>query len=112
MRPKPRTAKRFTSSIRNRRRLPLPKPDTAAASARLIDLGTYLYAEALELQRRIHADVRDGRCPDTWIVVEHPPVITLGRQAKSEHVLLDREELARRGIDIAKVERGGDVTYH
>jgi lipoate-protein ligase B len=39
-------------------------------------------------------------------------VITLGRQAKSEHVLLDREELARRGIDIAHVERGGDVTYH
>jgi lipoyl(octanoyl) transferase len=77
-----------------------------------MDLGTCRYGEALELQRRIHADVRDGRCPDTWIVVEHPPVITLGRQAKSEHVLLDRDELARRGIDIANVERGGDVTYH
>jgi lipoyl(octanoyl) transferase len=81
-------------------------------SAHLIDLGTCRYGEALELQRRLHADVRDGRCPDTWIVVEHPPVITLGRQAKSENVLLDRGELARRGIDIANVERGGDVTYH
>jgi lipoyl(octanoyl) transferase len=78
----------------------------------LIDLGTCRYAAALDLQRRIHADVRDRRSPDTWIVVEHPPVVTLGRQAKGEHVLLDRIELARRGVDVASIERGGDVTYH
>jgi lipoyl(octanoyl) transferase len=66
----------------------------------------------LDLQRRIHADVRDARSPDTWIVVEHSPVVTLGRQAKGEHVLIDRAELARRGIDVATIERGGDVTYH
>ncbi len=45
-------------------------------------------------------------------MVEHPPVITLGRQAKRDNVLLDRVELERRGIDIAQIERGGDVTYH
>jgi lipoate-protein ligase B len=66
----------------------------------------------LDLQRRVHAEVRDGRAPDTWIVVEHLPVVTLGRQAKGEHVLIDRVELARRGIDLVAIERGGDVTYH
>jgi lipoyl(octanoyl) transferase len=78
----------------------------------LVDLGLCRYAEALALQRSLHADVRDGRCPDTWIVVEHPPVVTLGRQAKRDNVLLDRAELERRGIDVAEIERGGDVTYH
>jgi lipoyl(octanoyl) transferase len=104
-------ARRFTSSIPNQRHLLLPKP-SARTTASLIDLGTCRYARTLELQRTLHAEIRDGRRPDTWIVVEHPPVITLGRQAKRDNVLLDRVELARRGIDVAEIERGGDVTYH
>ena len=79
---------------------------------RLLDLGMRPYREVWELQHRLHQAVREGREPDTWIVVEHPPVITLGRQAKRENVLLREEELALRGVDVVAVERGGDVTYH
>jgi lipoyl(octanoyl) transferase len=81
-------------------------------SARLIDLGLRPYREVWDLQHRLHAAVRDGREPDTWIVVEHTPVITLGRQAKRENVLLSEERLAERGVDLVAIERGGDVTYH
>jgi lipoate-protein ligase B len=80
--------------------------------ARLLDLGVRGYREVWDIQHRLHEAVREGRAPDTWIVVEHTPVITLGRQAKAENVLLSEEELARRGIDRVSIERGGDVTYH
>lgn len=80
--------------------------------ARLLDLGTKPYRQVWDLQHRLHEAVREGREPDTWIVVEHPPVVTLGRQAKRENVLLGPERLARLGIDVVAIERGGDVTYH
>src|SRR5581483_3031904 len=70
------------------------------------------YREVWDLQHRLHEAVREGREPDTWIVVEHTPVVTLGRQAKRENVLLDGDALARRGVDFVEIERGGDVTYH
>ena len=82
------------------------------ASARILDLGVQPYREVWELQRRIHEAVREGREPDTWIVVEHEPVITLGRQAKRENLLFSVDALAARGVDVVEVERGGDVTYH
>ncbi len=82
------------------------------ASARILHLGLRPYREVWELQRRIHDAVREGREPDTWIVVEHQPVITLGRQAKRENLLLSVDALAARGIDVVEIERGGDVTYH
>ncbi|HEX3550983.1 MAG TPA: lipoyl(octanoyl) transferase LipB [Candidatus Elarobacter sp.] len=66
----------------------------------------------LELQRALHAAVAEGREPDTWIVVEHDPVITLGRNAKAANVLLPRPLLEARGVDVVEIERGGDVTYH
>jgi lipoate-protein ligase B len=80
--------------------------------ARLLDLGVREYREVWDLQHRLHDAVREGREPDAWIIVEHPPVITLGRRAKAENVLLSEEELARRGVDRIAIERGGDVTYH
>jgi lipoate-protein ligase B len=85
---------------------------TVLAEARLLDLGLRPYGETWDLQHRLHEDVRSGRAPDTWIVVEHPPVITLGRQAKREHVLVSDDALSARGIDVVTIERGGDVTYH
>jgi lipoate-protein ligase B len=83
-----------------------------APSARLLDLGRRRYAPVLDLQRALHAAVAEGRAPDTWLVVEHEPVITLGRSAKEANVLLPRALLAARGVDVVEVERGGDVTYH
>ena len=83
-----------------------------STAVRLLDLGVKPFREVWELQHRLHEAVREGREPDTWIVVEHTPVVTLGRQAKRENVLLSAEQLERRGIDLVEIERGGDVTYH
>jgi lipoyl(octanoyl) transferase len=80
--------------------------------ARLLDLGLRPYREVWALQRRIHEAVVQGVQPDTWVVVEHLPVVTLGRQAKRDNVLLSDEALTMRGVEIVAIERGGDVTYH
>lgn len=82
------------------------------ATARLLDLGRRPYREVWALQRELHSAIAAGTTPDTWIVVEHEPVITLGRSAKPENLLLSAEALAARGVDVVSIERGGDVTYH
>ncbi len=79
---------------------------------RLLDLGRCSYREAWELQRTLHERVASGQEPDTWIAVEHEPVVTLGRNASDSNLHLSRQLLAQRGIDVLEVERGGDVTYH
>ncbi len=80
--------------------------------ARVLDLGMRPYREVWELQHSLHAAVREGRAPDTWILVEHPAVITLGRNAKRENLLFSAEMLSARGVEVVEIERGGDVTYH
>lgn len=82
------------------------------AAVRLLDLGRRPYREVWALQRQLHAAVADGHEPETWLFVEHDPVITLGRKAKPDNVLLPRALLEARGVDVVEVERGGDVTYH
>jgi lipoate-protein ligase B len=79
---------------------------------RLLDLGRRSYGEVWDLQRALHAAVAEDRAPGTWIVVEHDPVVTLGRNAKETNLLLPRGLLAQRGVAVHEVERGGDVTYH
>jgi lipoate-protein ligase B len=66
----------------------------------------------LALQRELHAAVAAGECADSWILVEHDPVVTLGRNAKRANVLLAADTLEARGIDLIEIERGGDATYH
>jgi lipoate-protein ligase B len=83
-----------------------------ATEARLLDLGFRPYREVWEIQHSLHDAVREGREPDTWIFVEHAPVITLGRQAKRDNVLLSAAVLEAQGVDLVAIERGGDVTYH
>jgi lipoyl(octanoyl) transferase len=78
---------------------------------RLLDLGRRPYGNVLALQRELHAAVAAG-AEETWIVVEHEPAVTLGRNAKREHLLLPRAQLAALGIEVHEIERGGDVTYH
>lgn len=73
----------------------------------VIDLGIVPYAEGLDLQRHLARERIAGKLPnDLLLLLEHPPVVTLGRGSHAEHVL--RPE----GIDVVEVERGGDVTYH
>ncbi|GAC1299225.1 MAG: lipoyl(octanoyl) transferase LipB [Vulcanimicrobiaceae bacterium] len=79
---------------------------------RLVTLDRQPYRATLALMRELHGAVARGETCDTWLVVEHDPVITLGRNAKRENVLASAEALATRGIDIVAVERGGDATYH
>ncbi len=75
-------------------------------------LGRMDYREAWRRQRATHADRDAGTAPDTLLLVEHTPVLTLGRHAKDEHVRATSSELQRRGIEVIRVERGGEVTYH
>ena len=75
-------------------------------------LGRMRYREAWDVQRSRHAARDLGARPDTLLMVEHEPVLTLGRHARDEHVITPAEELARRGIEVIRVERGGEVTYH
>lgn len=71
------------------------------------------YAEALELQRGLaRARIAGELEQDVLLLVEHPPVVTLGRSSKERHLLASPELLAARGIELFEVERGGDVTFH
>jgi lipoyl(octanoyl) transferase len=75
-------------------------------------LGPVRYAEALALQEKLVAARSRGLVPDTVLVLEHPPVVTLGRGAKEANLIVPREGLRARGVDVHDVGRGGDVTYH
>ena len=78
----------------------------------LVDLGRLEYATALALQQQVCALRQQEQIGDVLLLVEHPPVLTLGRNARREHVVADGELLARRGIQLFETNRGGDVTYH
>ncbi len=75
-------------------------------------LGRVDYAEALSLQAEIAALVTAGRLANVLLLLEHPPVLTLGRHANRANVLASDDLLARRGITLHQTNRGGDVTYH
>jgi lipoyl(octanoyl) transferase len=83
-----------------------------ASSCELRDLGRLGYSEAFELQRSLVERRKRGEIPDQLLIVEHPPVITMGRNAHQENVLADPALLARAGIEFHHTDRGGDVTYH
>jgi lipoyl(octanoyl) transferase len=78
----------------------------------LITLGRISYAEGLALQQRIIAARKAGAIGDVLLLLEHPPVLTLGRNSRRENVLASDELLARRGVELHEINRGGDVTYH
>jgi lipoyl(octanoyl) transferase len=75
-------------------------------------MGRVPYREAWDLQKRLAAARAEGRIDDRLLLLEHPPVLTLGRQADDAHVLAPAPMLADRGIEVIRVERGGEVTYH
>jgi lipoyl(octanoyl) transferase len=78
----------------------------------LLHLGRVQYAEALEIQAHVVAARKAGAIGDTLLLLEHPPVITLGRNASRANILASDELLASRGVELHEINRGGDVTYH
>jgi lipoyl(octanoyl) transferase len=78
----------------------------------LRDLGRIGYGEAFELQRELVEKRKQGAIPDQLLIVEHPHVITLGRNGKMANLLASEEALARAGVSFFPTDRGGDITYH
>ncbi len=78
----------------------------------VLRLGAVEYDDGLDLQDRLRAGVRSGELPDQFVLLEHPPVVTLGRNAGDDNLVLTPEHLAARGIAFHRTGRGGDVTFH
>ena len=85
----------------------------AEASATVVRrLGRVGYAEARALQQELVAARRRGTIPDTLLLLEHPPVITLGRAGSAAHLLGSPADLSARGVEVVETDRGGDITFH
>jgi lipoyl(octanoyl) transferase len=78
----------------------------------ILQLGTIDYATALSLQRQLVALRKEEKIGDVLLLLEHKPVITLGRNAKAANVVASPELLAQRGVELFECDRGGDVTFH
>jgi len=76
------------------------------------DVGRMGYGEALELQLRLVEERREETIGDTLILVEHPPVITMGRKATDADILVPVAQLEASGVEIHRITRGGEATYH
>src|SRR5580658_10167218 len=77
-----------------------------------IDLGTLEYRQAWALQEKFHEQVAAGDS-EKLLLLEHPPVITIGRREQGfEHLLAKPEDLKRLGVDLVHSDRGGDITFH
>jgi lipoyl(octanoyl) transferase len=75
-------------------------------------LGRVDYSIALELQQTLVALVKEGRITHTLLLLEHPPVITMGRNAGEKNIVVSREFLTQNGVELHETNRGGDVTFH
>ena len=78
----------------------------------VLHLGLVPYATALQLQRTLMELRKSGRIGNTVLLLEHPPVITLGRNAQLSNVTASPESLAQKGVELFDIDRGGDVTFH
>jgi lipoyl(octanoyl) transferase len=78
----------------------------------VLQLGTIDYATGLKLQQRLVELRKEGRVGDVLLLLEHTPVITLGRNAKEKNILASPETLVERGVEVFETDRGGDVTFH
>jgi lipoyl(octanoyl) transferase len=77
-----------------------------------LQLGQIDYSTGLRLQEKLVSLRKDGRVGDVLLLLEHTPVITFGRNAKTKNILASPELLAQRGIEVCECDRGGDVTFH
>src|SRR5450432_2430144 len=85
-----------------------PSSVTMRRSCEVWQLGRLPYAQALELQNRLAHEPG----VDRLLLLEHPPTYTLGSSARDEHLLMPEDERQRLGIEVFRVDRGGDITYH
>ena len=78
----------------------------------VVHLGSIDYGAALRLQEHLVDLRKQGRIGNTLLLLEHPAVITLGRNANETNIVVPRDVLAKRGVEIFEINRGGDVTFH
>jgi lipoyl(octanoyl) transferase len=78
----------------------------------LLQLGRIPYSEGLRIQAEVVAARKAGAIGDTLLLMEHPPVLTLGRNATRANIIASDELLARKGVEVVETNRGGEVTYH
>src|SRR5271154_651181 len=78
----------------------------------ITDLGLISYADSVVLQERVVAARKAGAIPDVLLLCEHPPVITLGRNAKRENLLANENVLRQKNVALHDTNRGGDITFH
>ena len=90
----------------------MPEVVSAAAVCELRDLGRMRYADAFALQQQFVEQRKRGDIPDQLLIVEHPHVVTMGRNGHDENLLAQPELLERSGVEFHRTDRGGDVTYH
>ena len=87
-------------------------PTNDSPDCRWAFLGRIDYQQAWDLQRALSQARVDGRVGDTLLLLEHPPVYTLGRRSNGSHLLLQKEALEARGAQVIDVDRGGEITFH
>ena len=87
-------------------------PDLLNPLISVVQLGTVDYGTALRVQQQLVALRKENKIGDVLILLEHKPVITLGRNAKAANVIASSELLAHRGVELFECDRGGDVTFH
>jgi len=75
-------------------------------------LGKIDYGEAYDIQNKLWSQKMNGWAEDALLMLSHPPTFTVGKSGKLENLLLTKEELAREGISLFFIDRGGDITYH
>lgn len=79
---------------------------------RVLNLGLVSYEKAYDLQKKFHKFRREGKTDDLLLLLEHEPVVTVGRRGKRENILVSEEFLHSKGIRVFEIDRGGDVTLH
>jgi lipoate-protein ligase B len=83
-----------------------------STSCRVFDLGLIPYGPAYDLQKKTVQALQDGTGGESFFLLEHPHVVTIGRNASGHALLADETVLADRGVEVTRTDRGGDVTYH
>jgi lipoyl(octanoyl) transferase len=81
-------------------------------SINVFDLGQISYGEAFQLQLGLFEFIKENDLPGTLLLLEHPPIITIGSNRSTENLLVKKDSLSKKGIDIVQSNRGGDITLH